>query len=253
MKIMKRFFIFFIVAAAVAGGCDDPVSVQPDTISGQVSLYDELGNPLSVRDQVQVAALSSSSIRQYLTYTDASGRFELELPEGESVPLLFTRDGFGDMYLYDVDDETEPIQVELFQRSSADVTAVGATAESCGTVDCLRLVLDVQNFFGDDTTRRLFRLFMSTDPGMSFWNYQVTDLLVVPNDQPGLVQDGANATFELDGVHGLLDSFPSGTRVHLRIYGATENLSNSYPQPDTGLEIFTDISDGFAKTIFVIP
>ena len=74
-----------------------------------MSLYDELENQLPVADQVQVSALSMSSISQYQTFTDASGWFQLELPDEEAVPLLFSRDGFGDMFRYDVEEETEPL------------------------------------------------------------------------------------------------------------------------------------------------
>ena len=126
-------------------------------------------------------------------------------------------------------------------------------AESCGTVNCLRLALEVDDFFRPDATRRIFRLYLSTHPQVTFFDYQFTDLLIVPNDQPGLVQAGSDATFELDGLHGFLGSFTTGTTVHLLIYGATENLANSYTVPGDDLEIFTDLSTVFATASFVIP
>ena len=152
-----------------------------------------------------------------------------------------------------MEEETEPIQVGVFARSSAAVTAANAVAESCGTVNCLGLALDVDNFFGPGTTRRVFRLYLSTDPGVSSFDHQFTDLLFVPNSQPELVQAGSDATFELDGLHGLLGSFTTGTTVHLVIHGATENLANSYTSPDNGLEIFTDLSIISARASFIIP
>ena len=88
---------------------------------------------------------------------------------------------------------------------------------------------------------------------MSVYDYDVTRLLVVPNDQPGLLQEGPDAQFELDYLHGFLGSFPTGTMVHLVIHGATENLSNSYLDPNTGLEIFTDLSPVSAKASFIVP
>jgi len=220
-----------------------------------VALHDELGARLSSADQVRVTALTPSSSRKYETFTDSAGRFELELPDREAVPLLFSREGFGDMFRFDVDGETGWIDVKLFARSSAEVTSVGAVAEPCGTpiIYCPRLAMEVSNFFGPGTTRRLFRVYLSTDPGVSAHDYDVTRLLVVPNDQPGLLQDGPDAAFELDYLHGFLGSFPTGTTVHLVIYGATENLSNSYLDPTTGLEIFTDLSPVSAKASFIIP
>lgn len=249
---VRRCFGFCSVLVMAAAGCDSPADLHP-SITGQVTLYDELGHQLPTADQVQVNALSLSSIRKYETFTDASGRFELELPDEEAVPLLFSRDGFGDMFRFDLEEETEPIQVGLFARSSAAVTAANAVAESCGTVNCLRLALDVDNFFGPGTTRRVFRLYLSTDQGVSFFDYQFTDLLFVPNTQPELVQAGSDATFELDGLHGLLGSFTSGTTVHLVIHGATENLANSYTSPESRLEIFTDLSTISAGASFIIP
>jgi hypothetical protein len=219
----------------VAVGCDDPTTVQP-VVTGQVALFDELGTLLPFADQVQVAALSPSSIRTVETVTDEQGRFELELPDAEVGPLLFSRDGFGDMFRFDVGTETESIHVDLFAHSSAAVTGVDAQAESCGTFNCLRLGLD-----------------MSTDPEVSYLDYLFTNLLVVPNDQNGLIKTGSDATFELDGLHGILGSFPTGKEVYLVIHGATENLTSSYLAPDNGLEIFTDLSRVSAGTSFIIP
>ena len=83
-------FAFCSVLVMAAAGCDSPTNVQAK-ITGQVALYDEWGHLLPTAAQVQVNALSLSSIRKYETFTDASGRFELELPNGEAVPLLFLR------------------------------------------------------------------------------------------------------------------------------------------------------------------
>jgi hypothetical protein len=141
----------------------------------------------------------------------------------------------------------------MFARSSAAVTGADATAESCGTVNCLRLALNVDDFFGPGITRRIFRLYLSTDPGVSAFDYQTTDLLIVPNTQPGLSRVGSDATFELEGLHGLLGSFTTGTTVHLVIHGATENLANGYLSPANGLEIFTDLSTIFSRASFIIP
>lgn len=252
MKTVSRLIASFFVLLFALTACDDPTDLPP-SISGEVSLYDEFGDLLSSADQVQVAALSSSSVKQYLTLTDASGRFELEIPAEAEVPLLFTRDGFGDMFRFDVEEDSGPLQVDLFETSSATVTSVAASAESCGTFNCLGVDLDVQTFFGPSNGRRVFRLFLSTDPGGSALVYEVTSLLFVPNDHPGLVQTGVDATFELDGLTGLLNSFPTGTTVYLVIHGATENLGNSYLEPGTGLEIFTDLSAVSARASFVIP
>jgi hypothetical protein len=250
---VNRYLGNLSILVLVAVGCDSPTKVQP-SVTGRVALHDELGTFLSSADQVRVTALTPSSIREYETFTDATGRFELELPDVGAVPILFSRDGFGDMFRFDVDDETESIHVDLFARSSAEVTSVGAVAEPCGTtVNCLRLALEVSNFFGPGTTRRLFRVYLSTDPGVSAHDYELTNLLVVPNNEPGLLQEGPDATFELDYLHGFLYLFPTGTTVHLVIHGATENLASSYLDPDTGREIFTDLSQVSAKASFIIP
>ncbi len=251
---MNRYLGTLSILVLVAVGCDSPTRVQPFVI-GRVSLHDELGRFLSSADQVRVTALTPSSIEKYETFTDETGRFQLELPDTEAVPLLFSRDGFGDMFRFDVDGETGSVEVDLFARSSAEITSVGAVAEPCGTpiIYCPRLAMEVSNFFGPGTTRRLFRVYLSTDPGVSAYDYDVTRLLVVPNDQPGLLQEGPDAQFELDYLHGFLGSFPTGTMVHLVIHGATENLSNSYLDPNTGLEIFTDLSPVSARASFIIP
>lgn len=243
--------IGFILVMAVAG-CDEPLDVHP-RVTGQVVLYDELGHTLPAADGVRVSALSVSSIRQYEAFTDPSGSFQLELPEKEVVPLLFSKEGFGAMFRFGVVEETEPIDVGMFAVSSALVTTVTAEAEPCGAVRCLSLALDVENFFGAGSTRRVFRVYMSADPAVNVFEYRFTDLLVVPNDQPGLVQTGSDATFELDGLNGLLGSFATGTTVHLVIHGATENLDSSYPSPENGLAIFTDISPVSAGASFIIP
>lgn len=245
-------FGFCSVVLMAAIGCDTPVDVDLH-ITGRVTLYDELGHKVASAGGVRVTALSPSCSRTYEAFTNTTGRFDLELPDEKGVPLLFSRDGYGDMLRFNVEEETEPIQVGLFARSSAAVTAATAVAESCGTVTCLRLELDVEDFFGPGTTRRLFRVYLGTDPGVSLLDYQFTFLLVVPNDQPGLLRDGSAATFTSGGLHGLLGSFPTGTTVHLVIHGATENLASSYTSPENGLEIFTDLSTASANAAFIIP
>lgn len=239
----------------MVGGCDDePVGIQPKTVTGEVDLYDELGNPLSSAGEVRVAALSISSIQQYQTFTDASGRFELELPEEETVPLMFSREGYGDMFFFGVESATEPVRVRLFARSSARPTKVTAVAKPCGTFPCIEMDMDVENFFGPGVTRRLFRFFLSTDPGVSYYDYEFTNfLVVVPDALPGFVRDGSDATFHMDGIHGALGSFTTGQTVHMVVYGATENLASEYPQPDTGLPIYTDLSTVAARASFIMP
>jgi hypothetical protein len=114
--------------------------------------------------------------------------------------------------------------------------------------------MDVEDFFGPGITRRLFRFFLSTDPGVSHFDYEFTSFLVaVPDALPGFVQDGSDATFHMDGIHGALESFTTGQTVHMVVYGATENLASEYPQPDTGLPIYTDLSLVAARTSFIMP
>jgi hypothetical protein len=251
----KRCLGFLSILVVVAVGCESPTTtnVQP-VIRGDVDLYDELGTRLPSADQVRVEALTPSSLGKYEAFTDATGHFELELPDTEAVPLPFSRDGFGDMFRFDVKDGTESIHIRLCARSSAEVTSVAAMAEPCGTtVNCIRLAMEVGNFFGPGTTRRLFRMYLSTDPGVSAHDYDLMGLLVVPNNQPGLLQEGPDAEFESDYLHGFLGSLPTGNTVHLVIHGATENLASSYMEPNTGLEIFTDLSQVSAEASFIVP
>ncbi len=252
VMIIRRPIGFGIILVMAMAGCDEPLDVLP-RVTGRVVLYDERGNALPAADGIRVSALSASSIRQYEAFTDPSGSFEIELPENEVVPLLFSLEGFGEMFRFDVEEEAEPIEVGMFAISSARVTSATAEAEPCGTLRCLSLALEVENFFGAGTTRRAFRVYMSTDPAVSAFGYRVTDLLVVPNDQPGLVQTGSDATFELDGLSGLLGSFATGAMVHLVIHGATENMDSGYPSPENGLAIFTDISPVSAEASFIVP
>ncbi|MEJ2207063.1 MAG: hypothetical protein P8170_23525 [Gemmatimonadota bacterium] len=238
--------------ALIVVGCDDPTTTPAPHLAGEVSLYDELGHRLPSAGQVSVGVLTPSSVRQYQTFTDDEGRFQVELPDAESFDLMLSRDGFGDMFRYGVVQEREPVRVDMFARSSAAVTAASAWAESCGVL-CLRLALEVDDFFVPGAGRRLFRIFLGTDPELKDWAYDVTDLLVVSNDQPGLVRTGDAAAFELDGLRGLLDGFPPGATVHVLVHGATENLTNSYRQPWSDLEIFTDLSLTSARTSFVMP
>jgi hypothetical protein len=233
-------------------GCDAPTAPAPH-LAGEVALYDELGHRLPTAGQVSVSVLTLSSVRQYQAVTDDEGRFRVELPDAASFDLMLSRDGFGDMFRYGVVEGREPVLIDMFARSSAAVTAVGAWAEECGSEPCLRLALEVDDFFGLGAGRRLFRVFLGTDLELEDWRYDVTALLVVPDDQPGLVRSGDAAAFELDGLRGLLDGFPPGATVHVLIHGATENLANGYRQPWGDLEIFTDLSLVSARASFVMP
>ena len=113
--------------------------------------------------------------------------------------------------------------------------------------------MTVDRFLGPATSRRVFRFFYSrnADPGPG--NHDVTHAVFVPNDQPGLRLDGTTAHLELDGSWSPIASFPSGSTIHLRVYGATENLTNSYVDPVTGMEVFTDLSPEWAQTTFIMP
>jgi hypothetical protein len=239
----------FVLAVA---GCHSPLVTTPH-IEGEVTLYDEFGRRIPTAGEVRVAVLTLSSVRQYQDFTDVEGRFSIEeLPEGETLDLMLSRDGFGDMFRYGVEKDGEPLGIDMFERSSASVTTVTARAESCG-VPCLRLAMEVDGFFGVDAGRRLFRIFLGTDPGLEAWDYAHTDLLVVPNDQLGLVRTGDTAAFELDGLFVLPGAFTPGTTVRVLVHGATENLTNSYRQPWDDLEIFTDLSLTSARASFVMP
>jgi hypothetical protein len=167
---------------------------------------------------------------------------------------MFSREGFGDMFFFGVEEATEPIRVRLYARSSAKPMKVTAVAKPCGTFPCLEMDMDVNDFFGPGITRRLFRFFLSTDPGVSSFHYEFNNFLVVnPVTQPGFVRDGSDATFHLDGIQGALGSFTTGQTVHMVVYGATENLASDYPQPDTGFPIYTDLSTVAARTSFIMP
>ena len=250
---MLRTFLFPTVILLAMGACDSPTHPSGPYLAGEVTMYDEDGHPVSPANDVTVSALSPSSVRQYLAHTDNNGSFEVEIPDTETVDLLFERDGFGQMFRYGIPRDGGPVEVDMFAQSSGAVTSMTAEAYPCGSVNCLRLTLAVDNFFATEAHRRLFRIFLSTDPGMSYYDYELTSLLIVPDTQPGIVRSGDNATFELEGITGLVGAFPAGTTVYAAAHGATENSGTGYTQPGSTLEIYTDLSPVPATTSFIIP
>lgn len=252
MRFVERGFIGFLTLLLVAS-CESS-TVRPSLqVAGRVTLFDEVGVRLSTAEQVSVTLLDPGGTAVLAeTSTDATGQFSLELPDEGVFSLAFRKDGFGTMYRYGVDHTASAIQARLFARSSAVVSSVQANAELCG-VPCLRLVLGVDNFFGVAAGRRVFRVFLGTYPGISPTSYQVADLLFVPNDQPGLERDGSAARFVLDGLFGLIHSFAPGRRVYVLVHAATENLTNSFIDPFSGVEIFTDLSPDHARSSFIMP
>ena len=231
---------------------NSPTEGQP-RITGRVSLFDEMVFQLPSAGGVQVGVLSPSSVKQWVAVTDNQGNFSLELPDRSPFDLILEREGFGTRLLYGLDPDMGPLQERLFVRSSAVVTSVVASAASCGSVHCLYLAMDVDNFFAPGITRRLLRFFLGTDAGVTDFDYEFTGLLVVPEDQPGLVQTGTAASFELEGIRGVLEEFEAGDTLFMVVHGATENLTNSFPQFGTGPEIFTDLSTASARTSFILP
>ena len=253
MKTVSRYLAILASLMVLLVACEDsPTEGQPQ-ITGRISLFDELGSQLSSADGVRVGVLTPSSVEQWVAVTDNQGDFSLELPGEDLFDLIIEREGFGTRLLYGLDPDMGPLLERLFVRSSAVVTAVDASAASWGSVNCLYLAMDVDNFFAQGITRRLLRFFLSTDAGVTDFDYEFTGLLVVPEDQPGLVQTGTAASFELGGITGVLEGFESGDTLYMVVHGATENLTNSYPQFGTGPEIFTDLSPASAGTSFIIP
>ena len=251
--IDRRSFGISLVLTLAFAGCEDPVDVQSNSIPGDVTLYDELARSLPDADQVTVRLLDADESVLGEVLTGADGSFEFEVEDGGPFTLIFAKAGFGTFWMYDVAGGPEAVEAELFARSTAEVRAVQAHAHSCGDIDCLRLTMDVAHFFLEGPTRRFFRIFLSTDAGVSWAGYESTSLLVVPEDQPGLQSAGTIVTFELSGLRGGLSGFPSGATVHLVIHGATENLSNSYTDPVLGVEVFTDLSPVSARATVVMP
>jgi hypothetical protein len=243
----------FRVAASVAMmaiGCGTPAEPL-HLLAGEVTLRDELGSTRSARDGVTVVLVGATGTVD-TTRTGADGGFAFEVRSLDPATLRFARDGFGTTQVSDVVPDAGRIAVLLTARSTAVVTALSGSADFCGTTACLRLRLNVDSFFAG-TSRRLFRVFVGATPKVSDHDYAATGILVVPNDQPGLVVDGTAASFELAPVAGLLGGFQEGTTVHVVVFGATENWQNSFEDPETGLEIFTDLSGASARITVEIP
>lgn len=252
--IYRRFLNLLPVLALVLPSCDDPVKVETlPTITGNVRLHDELANQLPDAGQVTVRLIGPDQSALGETVTSDDGSFEFEVAEEGPFSLVFGKEGFGTQWMWDVAVGGGPEWVDLYARSTAEVRSVEASAYDCGSIDCLGLTMEVAHFFLEGPTRRLFRVFMSTDVGVSWAGYESTSLLVVPEDQPGLEPHGTSATFELSGLRGGLSNFPAGATVHLVIHGATENLSNSFVDPVLGLEVFTDLSPVSARATVVMP
>jgi len=255
---LKREWI--VAAALLSAGCDSitHLSRTQITLQGSVVLYDELGEVMPVYAGVTVGVLSASSVTRIQTTTNNAGAFTLIVPPGGELPpsgkvaLIFEKDGFGQQFRYEVTRTTSLLGIELFQLSTADVTSVEAEAEDCGDTACFSLELEVDNFFLDGAGRRVFRVFLSSSPDVGPLSYQESQLIFVPNDQPGLVRSGSDAVFEVDGLTGFLAQFSAGNTVHVAVVGATENLGNGYQYEWHDVKVYTDLSPVVAKDSFVM-
>ena len=241
-----------LAGLALSVACESPVTTEVLRVEGRVELFNELGHELPADTGVSITLLGTAGAILDRTTTDAAGQFAIDLPHDSEFTLRFQRHGFGSTYRFGLGPDSGPIEAKLFARSSAGIVSALASAVPCGTFPCLRLALEVDDFVIAGSGRRWFRIFLSRDPAVGTENYEVTHLLVVPIDQPGLLLDGNRASFEVDG-HGIIHTFPSGSRVHLLVHGATENLVNSFVDPTTGVEVFTDLSTTWARTSFDMP
>lgn len=251
MSLKRKWIVAVALLSAGCSSITDLPSVHK-VLDGSVVLFDELGQVMPSAAGVVVGVLSASSVYRVTDTTNSAGEFSLEVTHIGGTSLIFEKLGFGQQFRYALTENSPLDGVELYQLSSAEVTSVEAEAEDCGDTPCFSLEMEVDNFFLDGAGRRVFRVFLSSNPDVGPLSYQESQLIFVPNDQPGLVQSGSDAVFRVGNLTGFLTQFSSGTTVHVAVVGATENLSSGYLFDWYDEEFYTDLSPVSAKDSFVM-
>lgn len=243
-----------MAAGGATGACEGPPAGPAGSLSGRVTLKDEVGGVLADASGVTVRLTGASAF--YSTTTGEDGRFTFrDLPEDATWDLVAERGGFGLVRAFAVETGSEPLDLSMGARSTAEVSTLDATVDpECGGDPCLDLEFRARNVFPQVPGRRLFLLFVGSDSDVSPFHYDNAVVLVVPSDDPGVSTVDDDVRVELASVRGILgDRFSPGTRVWLRLHGATENLAPAYTDPETGLEVFTSVSALWASTVVTMP
>lgn len=250
IPVPRQLFVLLLTGAAA---CSEPgAPAQP--IVGDVRLVDELGNRLPSAGGVRVRIGDAQGAPGATSFTDDGGHFVLDTPLAGSFRVVLDRDGFATTSLADVPAGAVLPPVELDQRSTVLVTGAQARPVACGSASCLDLDLELDHYFLQGAQRRLLRLFLSSHGDVGPASYDVTTVLVVPDDDPGLSSTGdGRVHVETTGLTGLLEGFPPGTGVAIAVYGATENWWRRALDPAVGLETFADLSPTGARAAITVP
>ena len=224
-----------------AAGCLDASTSPAPTISGLVTLRSESGVPLVDASGVRILLLADGA--GTVVTTGADGQFALEARPGVAYRLEAERAGFATIVATNVVAGGAPLGLSLPERSSAVPTAVTASREPCGTVDCLALDITADHAFTPTIRRRLFRAFIGPLPGLTSTQYDQSLVLIVPDDQPDLVREGDRVVIPLRLLHGVdFARHPADSTLGVLVFGATENFAAAYTDPVTGRAIFADLS-----------
>ncbi len=244
------------VTGGVASSCteDGPVATTDGPVlTGNVTLLDEMGVPLP--DASGVAIHLEGPDGSFDTTADANGNFAVVGLGNGPYDLTAERSGFGTVRDFGLEPSPDPVALQLGALSSAEVLFLDARVnDECGTDPCVDLAFRARGVFPHDAGRRLFRLFVSSRAGVSSQDYDETLLLILASDDPGIAELDDSIEVLLPGIRGILaPRYPAGTRLSLRLYGATENVASGWVDPVTYVRVFTDLSETSATASLEVP
>lgn len=229
------------VAASCAG--DGPTTAaKGGFLTGTVTFLDETG--VLLPDASGAVIHLEGADGSFHSATDANGSFAIGGLGNGPYDLTAERSGFGTVRAFGLEPGSDPVVLQLGALSSAAVLSLEASVNhACGTDPCVDLDFRARSVFPRDAGRRLFRLFVGSRRNVSPEDYDETFLLVLASDDPGIAQLEDDILVSLPAIRGILGPrYAAGTRLWLRLYGATENVASGWIDPVTSLRVFTDLS-----------
>lgn len=260
LKIDNRLklLLIIVISGFSISGCSTTSNNDLKSISGHVTIYNEIGKQLAESGDVKVTltdtdtSIGAKNIFTTTTLNDGSFEFS-DIPDG-SYEVSFEKAGISTFKVPTVELGNNDLNnVNLSERPTHNIETLEvnvvpfATDNSDGSVisNALEINLFVTNFLTEDKniTRRLFYLYWGENEDVSKTNFEERTILVAANDSPDVNINNSDATFQIQQVPSLfLSELPFGSEFHIAIYEVTEN-SFFYTDPESNSQIFSNTSE----------
>ncbi len=246
MKKINVFVVFTYLLMAVACGSDDggsdPDPVTSSDISGSVNLYNAGTQQL---DGAGMTVTVEGTNPLKTAVTNSQGAFILSDVSFGTYTLLFSKTGYGDFKMFNVDHNstTGTLLTEapsLGETSPTEVFSVDATVNGDEVTIDVSISPPVSN-----NDPKYLRVFYGTDDTVSNTSFVEASPGIEVRINPSSITVTATELVNL--------GLQSGSTVYLRVYGDSF-FSNEYDDPGLGRSVYPNLNLNSVSTVsFVVP